>query len=151
MAVATLATLAVAGTALSAVGQIRQANATSAANKFNANVAEQRSQALKVQNKYNVDKLKRQKGLFLGRQKAQYAKSGVVVGTGSPLDVLADTASQFEQDIYNTKYNTQIGVNQNTGQANYLRKSAKNAVTAGYYGAGSTLLTGTAQAMAMGQ
>ena len=148
---AALVDLALAGTAMSAVGSMRQANATAAANKYNANVAQQRAKAMKVQGQYQADKLKREKARMLGRQRALYAHSGVLPGTGTPLEVLSDTASMYEQDIANAKYNSQVGIGQQYGESSYLRKQAGSAKTAGYLNAGSTLLTGTASAMAMGK
>ena len=44
-------------------------------------------------------KTEREKRQMLSRQRALYAKSGVVISEGSPLEVMADTATQFEMDI----------------------------------------------------
>lgn len=76
---------------------------------------------------YEVQKKEREKGQMASRQRALYAKSGVLVTEGSPLTVMADTANQYQQDIEN------------------LRKQKKAVKQIGYLNAGSTLLTGVSR------
>jgi hypothetical protein len=73
---------------------------------------------------YEAQQKQREKAQMLSRQRALYAKSGVVISEGSPLEVQADTATQYEMDIRRK------------------RQQAKYAKTTSYFKAGSTLLTG---------
>ena len=108
-------------------------------------------------------RLKREKAKTTSAQRSAYAQAGVRL-EGSPLAVMADTAAQYELDIsasrYNTelglaqsrygtqlglaqsKYSTALGVAQSLSEAQYLKQSAKRTKALGYWGAGTTLLTG---------
>ena len=93
------------GTALGAYSQIQQGKAQSG------------------QFEYEAQKTEREKARMLSRQRALYAKSGVTF-EGSPLEVMADTAANYEMDIQN------------------LRQQKKSAKRTSYLNAGSTILTG---------
>ena len=149
------------GTGLQAAGQIQAGN-TEAANlrtkaaseEANANTATMQAQQAKTAGEYEVAKLERQKKQALSTQRALYAKSGVLISEGSPLEVQADTATEYQMDINASKYNTAIEVKQyeyesewSRSLASYYSSSAKSAKSAGYLNAGSTLLTGTFNAL----
>lgn len=102
--------LMAAGTAISTIGKIQEGKEQS------------------KQIEYEAQKTERAKSRMLSRQKALYAKSGVLLSEGSPLEVMADTAAQYEMDI------------------RMQRQKAKAVKKLSYFGAGSTLLTGGAQA-----
>jgi len=133
--------LMVGGTVLSAVGQLQQAHAASQAAAYNAQIAEMEAKAIKVSGEREAERLKREKRLMTGKQKALYAKAGVRLA-GSPFEVLSDTATQYELDIQAQRYTTQIGITKAQTEAQYLRQRAGAYGIAGRIGAVSTLLTG---------
>ena len=98
--------LMAAGTAVSAYSQYKSA-------KIQAEESE-----------YKTQKLEREKRFMFARQRTAYAKSGVMLTEGSPLAVMADTATQYEMDI------------------RMQRRQTKAIKQVGYLKAGSTILTG---------
>jgi len=154
--------LTVAGTAMTMVGQYQQSQAQAQTAEHNAAVAKSQAdqyrkvgifeqEQIAAAGKLEEAKLRRQKRRMTGTQRAAYAASGVSL-EGSPLEVMADTASQFELDIavnkYGTKrdiaiskYKTGVAVRRygyEAGYQNYLSGEYKKA---GYTEIGSTLLT----------
>lgn len=167
------AVAAIGGAALGAVSMISQGSAQSAAMKSqaaaekynqqrmltNQQIAEQNAQATEASGAY-AEKIQREKNQrLLASQKVGYAKGGVIM-EGTPLDVMAGTASDMEQDIIAQRYNTDIAAwrlrSQGAGygsqaaefgrQAGVSMDMSSGPVTAGYIGAGSTLLTGAGRA-----
>lgn len=87
-----------ASTAMSVKGQRDQAKAAEAAGEFNAKVAE--NEAIRVQQE-TAEQTKRTRianKRLLGRQRAQIGKAGVLE-TGSPLELMAETAGELELGV----------------------------------------------------
>ena len=121
-------------------GQYQQAQAQKQAAEYNARVAEMQAEAARRQGVLEQYKIKRAKRRMLGTQRALYAKAGLSL-EGTPLEVLADTAAQYDLDLATSKYNTQIGVGRALYEASYQRYAGKQAYRAGLMGMGKTLLT----------
>jgi len=122
------AVLFVAGTGMTLVSQYQETQAQVAAARYNAAVArmqaeqyaragafaqeeyrragEYREKQLRETGRLEEYRLRRRKKALLGKQRALYAKAGVLI-EGSPLEVMADTASQFEFDIALSRYRTE--------------------------------------------
>jgi len=142
--------LMVVGTTMSAVSTYQQAKAASDAAKYNAELARQQAETIEKVGELEKEKLERRKRQILGQQRAAYAQAGVRVGSGSPLEVMADTAAQIELDIAAQEYNTRIGISRARTKAEIQEMYAKQYKRAGLLGAGSTLLTGYGQAFNVG-
>lgn len=166
-----LVIMTVAGGAMKTVSQIAQGKQQAANAEYNAKVAEQQAQAarenakyqqetLTQQSEYEQARIQREKQKTQATQRTLYAKSGVRLDEGSPLEVMADTAAQYEMDIaanqYNLgvgleeiRYNTDVDVSRLKSEAAYQRTQKKAYKTASYWNAGSTILTtlGTAGTM----
>ena len=142
--------LMIAGTAMSAIGTYQQSQTQAATAKYNAQVAAQQAEAVRRAGEFEAAKIAREKKQMLGRQKARYGKAGVLSFTGSPLEVMADTAAQYELDIAASRYNTQVGVSRYKYESTYQKGMAGRYATAGYIGAGSTLLTGAGEMIGYG-
>lgn len=160
-----------AGTVVQTVGAIREGQQISATERYNARVAEAQSQAVgasaafesevtKKQSAVERAKIARQKATMLSTQRATYAKAGVRLDVGSPLEVMADTATQYELDLAANRYNLATGLeklryeseiqrSQLSAEAQHRRQLAQSAKTASYLKAGSTILTSTSKAAAM--
>ena len=156
--------LLIASTAMQAMSQIQQGQQMSANEKYNARVAESEAEAYRVSGAFESQALTQQsafaqarivtaKGKARGIQQAGYAKAGVLVFEGSPLMVMADTATEYELDIAANQYNrdiglerirytTDVGVGRSLAEAEYRRKLGKYYKRASYWAAGQTLLTG---------
>ncbi len=133
--------LSAVGTAVGVAGTLAQADSQAKAQDYNAKVSENNAIQAKQQSEFEATRV-REKGLrLLSAQKAAYGKSGVDL-TGSAGDVLLDTSFSNELDALAVEYGGNVGANRYTAEAGLNSMSAANARRAGYYSAGSTLLTG---------
>jgi len=157
-----------ASTGLQVAGQLQQGQRTQEAQDYNAAIAGQESQAFKQQipiieheqkllkERAELDKLQliRKKSLLRGEQVARYGKAGVTL-SGSAMEVIIDSAAQFELDLMLTDYNLKQdiysfelekwGANVNAAkadsQAEYDRAIGRQARSESYFKAGRTMLT----------
>jgi hypothetical protein len=138
--------LAVAGTAMSAFGQIQQAQRQKAMAEANANLAEQDAAQKQQAAKEEAYKISKERARTLGTQATQYGASGVSLSSGTPLDVLANTAAEYERDITYAGLHGDQARRRGEAEAEIYRFGGEQAATAGWIGAGSTLLTGFGKA-----
>ena len=158
-----------AGMVLQGVGQIRQGQTAGAAAEYNAKVAEAQAKAitesaefeaktLEQQGEVEKAQLVREKAKVLATQRAGFAKAGVRIGEGSPLEVMADTAAQFELDLATSRYNIQtgqetlrygrdVGVARSKSEAAFQRLLAPRYRTSGYISGAGSILTGVGSMM----
>ncbi len=144
------------GVGVSAVGQVQQSNAAGrmaayqeAANRNNeimaqqaAEDARQRGQIAEAQKRTETDILK-------GRQRAVLAANGVLVDTGTALDITSDTAAFGELDALTTRSNAErealgyLKQGQNFSQEAQLAQLRGQSVSAALpYQLGGTVLSG---------
>lgn len=136
--------LAVGGAAATAVGAYKQGRAQSAANNaqaeaamanvaaanFNADLLDQNAEIAAAQGRVAQELQQRQSSRQIGSMIAAYGASGVQVDSGSPLDVLADSARTAELDRLTIGYNTDLQVKNYRDQAQLQRMSAQQGVLA---------------------
>lgn len=151
--------LVIASTLLSAAGSIQQGNAANAAGKYNNQVAqmnaaisEKRAFDAVERGKIAEQQKRREVAAISGKQQAAMAANGVDITFGSPLDTLVDTAIQGELDAltirsnaYREEYDYRVQASNQRAQGELQRMQGKAAKTAGYIGAGSTILGGSAK------
>jgi hypothetical protein len=126
-----MAVAAVASAAMSAAGAIQAGQAQKKMAQYNARVAEDTA---RYQAERQQDKVSR----LMGAARVAVNKSGIAM-SGSPLDVLADSAMQSELD-------RQAILRQGSAQAAMDRYQGSQAARAGYFGAGTALLQGVGKA-----
>lgn len=133
----------------------KEAKAANAAAEYNATIQERNAQ---INNIRADDAIKRgdiaekqyrlQVSKMVGDQRSEYGASGVVVDTGSPLDVNLDTVEQGELDALTIRHNASIEA---WGLRNQAEESVANASLfratkrSPGFAATSTLLTGAGQ------
>jgi len=122
-----LPVMSLVGTGLQAFGQYQQGKQQKQAYDYNAAVIEQEG-AVK---EYQIGK---EETIMGGSQRAAYAKAGVML-KGSALDVMLESATNYEFDKLNLKFSTES----QALQARYAGITAQNKAT---FGAGMTLLGG---------
>ena len=132
----------VGGTALAGISQIQQGYAAKAAYEANAEVALQEGQAKREAYKSEGLKLSREQSDMLEEQKSLYGASGIDISSGSPLDVMAKSASSYERDIGHLGIAAGQAYAKAENEASIYRYMGKKAVGAGWLGAGATLLGG---------
>jgi hypothetical protein len=89
---------------------LQQAQAQGAQN--NAKAIDQQALQQDAVSRVNITRMEQQYQLFQGQQRAAIASSGVVESSGTPLDVLADTAMKIQQSQQDQGY--QEAVQRNT-------------------------------------
>jgi hypothetical protein len=155
----TILALTAIGTAVSAYGQYQSGKAQeaqyeyqSAVSRNNSIIAEQNAQDATKRGAAEADTNRRKVASFVGTQRAGFGASGAMVDSGSPLDIIADTAMLGELDTQNILgnaereargYRTQ-GMNFQA-ESGLMDSSAKSAGRAGVFNAGSTILGGGTQ------
>lgn len=135
-----------AGSAISAMGAISQANAQQAASSYNATIKEREAGLATEQATQDVQQVrwaaKRAEGSLL----AGYGASGVTTDTGSPLDVLANSASQAKLDEETVLFKGKLKAMGLNAGAELDRTAGKTAKQQGPLNAASYLLGGAGQA-----
>lgn len=139
----------IGGTALSVFGQIQQGQAAAEAANAQARLAEAEGQARREAAKDEGLKLSRERAEMIDQQKATYGAAGIDISSGTPLDVMARTASEYERDIGYTGIKADQDMWRASNEASILRWQGRQAKYAGWLGAGSTLLSGFGKAASM--
>jgi hypothetical protein len=152
--------MAIGSTLMGAFGQIQQAQAASAAGKYNAQVAEmnatladRRARDALERGKVDEQRKRNEVAAIKGKQMAAMAANGVDLGFGSPLDTLIDTATLGEIDALTVRTNAAResydhsvdAVNKRAG-ATLSNMQARSALQGGYLNAAGTILTGGSKA-----
>ncbi len=130
------------GTTSSALGQVSSSNAQAKMLSEQAQLSETQAQMSQESAKEDTLQLSHRERLTIGAQAAQHGAGGVAVNTGSPLDVMAHTAAQYERDMENTAYRGDIGAYADNTTAQMDKWLSQQKQTAGWINAGGTLLTG---------
>jgi hypothetical protein len=133
----------IAGSMVSAYGQLRQGLAEKHAHEFNAEVLGQKIKEEEVKAEVTADKIRARKRRMRGIQTALYMKAGVRI-EGTPLEVLADTAVMFEQDLAMVDYNKRLALANLRMGIGAQKIAAKEAMTAACISATATALGGAA-------
>lgn len=96
----------IGGLGLSVLGQYQAGQAEAATMEANARNAEIEAKSLQESGKAESLKLSRERRQMLGTQASMFGAAGVDLSSGSPLDVMARTASSYEEDLQNLGYST---------------------------------------------
>ncbi len=153
----TSAVATVAATAVSAYGAIQQGQAAQNQADYQAAVDRNNQQVAEWQAADALDRgaeAERQHRTrvqqVLGSQRAAMASNGLDLSSGSPLDILSDTAMFGELDALTIRSNAEreayghrVRSQDFAASAQLAQMRGSSAATAGMVGAGSTLLTGT--------
>ena len=132
---------------ISAYGSYREGQDAKEASLYNANVArtnaEMNATMIEQSGALDASRQRKQVSRLIGTQKAGFAGAGVEL-TGSPLDVMINTAAEGELDAQITEYNTKANAYSvrygGRSQAEYDEKLAGIYERSGNFKAGSTLL-----------
>ena len=141
----------VAATGLQVAGTIQQGRAAEAEGEAAQQIAEQNARAAEIQGESEVRagterarRLQREARIFGGRQRVAIARGGVLA-TGSPVEVLADTAAQFaleEADILADASRRQLFAQ---SKAKGFRLQGRAALERGRNAKRASILTGIGQ------
>lgn len=135
---------------LKVAGILMGAQSQASAEKYNATIAEQNSVAALQQSAAAALIQQEHAKKAIGATVAGYGASGVTMD-GSPLDVLAESASSAERDRQTVLYKGQLQAAGYEDQAQLDRTSASNALTQGYFDAAGSVADDAGKAVAMGK
>lgn len=138
-----LPALQAAAAGVQAIGAISSGYAKSAGMKADAAVADHNAIAANQAASSDADIALRQGRAQIGAQSAAAAQNGLGF-SGSVTDSLDDSAANVQMDADNAIYGGRLKATNFTNQASGLRSEAKNAVTAGWLGGASALLSAAA-------
>lgn len=142
--------LLIVGAVMAAGGAIRSANAKAAAARYNGEVATQNAMIASEQGEAAAQAQQRDAERRMGQGVAAYGASGVALDTGSPTDVLADSARNAMMDNLTIRYNATLRGTQFKDQANLDTSEAKYDTTSGYLNAASSVVGALGKAYGAG-
>ena len=137
--------LMMAGAGLSAMGAIQQANAAKSAALYNATLKERDAGLAMQQADREAQQVRWASARAQGSLLAGYGASGITTDTGSPLDVLANSASQAKLDEETVLYNGKLKATGYMSGAALDRAQANNVEQQGQLSAASYLIGGAGQ------
>lgn len=139
--IASILTTAV-GTGVAAYGQYQTGKATQALNNYNAQVNEQAALDAQNQGRVLANEQRRKNQSIQARQRALYAKAGVVSATGSPLLVQVQQAGELELGALEVEQQANTQAARLRQEAVLDRMSGKIARRSGNIGATASILQG---------
>jgi hypothetical protein len=117
--------LSAIGGAVSFVGQRQQAKAAEASAEFNAKVQENEALRVSQETSEQTKRSRIANKRLLGKQRAQIGKAGVLE-TGSPLELMAETAGELELGVLDSIRAGQARSEQLRNQASLTRFEGKS-------------------------
>ena len=138
-AAVTLVGITVASAAFSAYTSVQQGASQAAWNKYNAKVAKRNAKIAAESARIEAEAKRRETRRLLSHQGALYGKAGATF-EGSPLLVMEETAAEGELEALLTEYRGVTRSQAYRSQAEADKMRAEQAKTAGWYGAGTSLL-----------
>lgn len=134
--------LSLLGTGVSALGQIQQGQTEAAIMEANAATNRMEASSIQQQAKNESLKLSRQARKMIGTQANAMAGAGLDITSGSPLEIMAQTAGNFAEDIEWTGYSGDLAAASKNYTADIYDWAAPQRREAGIIGGLGTLGSG---------
>lgn len=135
--------------ALGAVGQLKAGQEANRTGQINAQLATAQADDALSRGGVEEGRYRRQVAQIAGAQKAEIGARNVKGDSGTALDLLSDTAQIGEEDALTLRNESAREAWGYKFQANEQSRYGRSALRNSYASAGSTLLTGGAQAYGM--
>lgn len=142
--------LSIAGTAVSAAGQIAQGNSAAEMGALQQQAYESQARSTAKASAFEQAQERRKQELVAANARAQVGASGVAL-EGSPGEVLMANAGQGELDIQAIQFGSNVRQGQLRTQGALAKYSGDQAKKAGYIAGASTLLSGAGRAIQLGR
>ena len=140
--------LAAAGTGVAAYGAVSQGHAAKEAGKANQEAENANAKAAMDAAALEAGQVRRKNLLRLGTQRANAAKSGVLIND-SAADVIYDTSIQGELEALSSLYSGKTSATYAKSRGNIARYEGNQQGKASYINAGSTVLGGLSKTASM--
>lgn len=121
-----IAVLGILGGVLSGIGAMAQANAAAANAEAQAAMQERQALIERTTGSYKAERQAEKIKQIEGNQRANYAASGLAL-TGSPQDIIEDSATQGALDIAAIRWNSRLNADNLNYSAKVSRMNASNA------------------------
>ena len=145
MALTTSAVIGLIGAAASAAGGVSQAQAQKKQANFQANVARQQAESERIAASEQERDYRKAQSSRLAQIRASMGASGTDTSTGTPLLALADFEGETERNALRIRSGGEIRSRRLDELGGFYSSAGKNAESAGYARAGSSLLSGAAR------
>lgn len=106
-----------------------------------AKLFEENAAYAEANTRMELERFNRQAGQFQSSQRAGYAKAGVELSSGSPLEVMADTAGQIQLDRNIIRYRGDVEKASWLNQASMARYNSKISLISGILNMGGSLIS----------
>jgi len=136
--------LTAVGTGVAAYGAVEQGAAAKEAGKRQQQISDQNAKAVHDAAALEAGQIRRKNLLRLGSQRAGAAKSGVLIDDSAG-DVIYDTAIQGELEALSALYSGSSASAAHKARGSLSAWEGKQAQSAAYIGAGSTVIGGIGQ------
>lgn len=137
-------------TGVAAAGGVANAVMTNSAERFNADLSEQRATQERAAAKDSADRHRLKVRALIGSQRAGFAKAGVRM-EGTPANILADTAAQGEKDALLIMHGGELRARDAEARAKASRFAGRQALFSMPFTVGSTVLGGVTAAREFGE
>lgn len=140
----------VVSTGVSVYGQVQAASNAKKVGEYNAKLAESQAKQTEMDAAENIRRQRLANRKALSMQMGKFAKSGVVINEGTPLELLSESAATLELEAQDYFRNSRL--QQQNLRAQGAMSLATGQMQASQYqiGAAASLLQGAGQAAAMG-
>jgi hypothetical protein len=135
-----MAFLAVAAAAVQAFGQYKAGQDQKSLAQYNESVAQQNAEAISQKTAFDVQTQKDKARRLMSIQRVNYAKSGVEISEGTPLDVLLQQVKDAELETLSTQYTGKVAYNKAMSQGDSYGWQGERAAEAATIGAVGTIM-----------
>ena len=146
----TAISLAVVSTGLSVYGQMEAAATAKKVGKYNAKVAENQALQTEMDAAENIRRQRIANRKAMSMQIGKFAKAGVVINEGTPLELLSESAATLELEVQDYNRNARVQGQNLRAQGAMSIYTGKQQAQAYQIGAASTLLSGASSVAGMG-
>jgi hypothetical protein len=126
---------------MSAMSQKQQGDQQAATQEMNADISRNEGLQEQAKAKYDTESLSKTRISTLGEQRTGYGAAGVAM-EGSPLEVMARTAAEYEKDILLTGFGGDVKADNKVQEAEIYDWMAKSKKDTGWMGAASSAFGG---------
>lgn len=144
-----LAGISLASAYMASREQENQGDIAKKVGEYNSRVDESDALQLSINAQENIRRMREEGRKFVGSQRAKYAASGVVVDTGSPLEVMAETEGVLRMQQLEEQRAADAKAANLRRQAQMSRLYGEEALRASQIQSTATLLGGAANAASM--
>lgn len=135
-----------AGTGISAIGQIQAGRAAREAGKAAARNAEAANKAAGAESRERMSRMREMNVSKMGRLRAQGGKSGIDTSSGSYRDFLQESSERLELSVYDESYRNTMEMRKRHYGGQLKKWEGKQQQTSQTLRGFGTLLTGTGRA-----